>query len=221
MPIVAYTKGTPPPQLHNRSVVQWKGTWYHRHRRQRTNLQLHKMPRVRSQRNKHCKTIGCLYFTNDTHCSGCKSGLTQKKEKFEKALKKVVNELTKGSKEAIGETVHETISNLIRKDTFLKAKDVLKFCQMTEYEMDWWYPNPQLALPLSKLLMRVVDYWNIHRDLGFNETIQCYWNSYDDRRNLMEQMYRDRKKLLVKPGLAYVTKQSTHLPLIQAIKKII
>ena len=172
------------------------------------------MPRVRSQRSncKHCKTIGCLYFTTDTHCSGCKSGLTQKKEKFKKKLKQYVNSLTKGSKDAIGKTVHETISNLIRKDTFLKAKDVLKFCQMTGYEMDWWYNNPQLALPLSKLLMRVVDYWNIHSDLGFNGTIHCYWNSYDDRRNLMDQLYHDRKKLLVRPGITYlVTKPGSQL----------
>ena len=172
------------------------------------------MPRVRSQRSncKHCKTIGCLYFTTDTHCSGCKSGLTHKKEKFEKALKQHVNRLTKGSKDAIGETVHETISNLIRKDTFLKAKDVLKFCQMGQYEMDWWYNNPQLALPLSKLLMRVVDYWNIHSDLGFNRTIHCYWNSYDDRRNLMDQLYHDRKKILVSPGIKYlVTKPGSQL----------
>ena len=173
------------------------------------------MPRVRSQRKKckHCKTIGCLYFTTDKHCSGCKSGLTNKKEKFEKAVKQYVNRLTKGSKEAIGETVHETLTNLRKKDTFLKAKDVLKFCQMTEYKMDWgWQKNPQLALPLTKLLMRVVDYWNIHSDLGFNHTIHCYWNSYDDRRNLLEEMYRDRKKVLARPGLEYLlTKPGSQL----------
>ena len=171
------------------------------------------MPRVRSQRKnrKHCKTIGCLFSTTDTHCSGCKSGLTQKKEKFEKALKQYVNSLTKGSKDAIGETVLHTLANLRKNDTLLKAKDVLKFCQMTEYEMDWWYPNPQLAVPLSKLLMRVVDYWNIHRDLGFNGTIHCYWNNFDDRTNLMEQLYHQRGKLLARPGLAYVTQQSPQL----------
>ena len=180
------------------------------------------MPRVRSQRNKckHCKTIGCLYFTTDTHCSGCKSGLTQKKEKFARALQQYVNRLTKGSKDAIGETVHETISNLMKKDTFLKAKDVLKFCQMGNYEMDWWYSNPQLALPLSKLLMRVVDFWNIHRDLGFNSTMHCYWNSYDDRENLMEQLYNDGSAIVMKPGIKYlVLKQGSALtkPYVEAM----
>lgn len=170
------------------------------------------MPRVRSQRNKctHCKTIGCLFFTLDTHCSGCKSGLTQKTHKFEQTLKGLVNTLTKGSKEAVGETVLETISNLRRKDTLFKAKDVLKFCK-GDYTFDWWYNNPELAKPLDKILMRVVDYWNIHRDLGFNGTMHCYWNTYDDRKNTMVDLYRDRKKLFVRPGLAHVIKRSPHL----------
>ena len=171
------------------------------------------MPRVRSQRNKHykhCKTIGCFFFTTDTHCSGCKSGLTQKKNKFERTLKKVVNELTKGSKQAVGETVLHTLANLRKNDTFLKAKDVLKFCK-GDYEMDWWYSNPELAKPLDKILMRVVDYWNIHRDLGFNGTMHCYWNTYDDRTNLMEQLYHHKKKILLKPGLAHVASKSLHL----------
>lgn len=182
------------------------------------------MPRVKSQRKKckHCKTIGCLFFTTDTHCSGCTSGLTQKKEKFEKTLKKQVNILTKGSKDTIGDTVLETLANLRKKDTFLKAKHVLKFCK-GDYQMDWWYNNPELASPLSKLLMRVVDYWNIHRDLGFNGTMHCYWNTYDDRTNLMEQLYHQRKKLLLKPGLAYVTEQSPQLliPYIRAINNVV
>lgn len=170
------------------------------------------MPRVRSQRNKckHCKTIGCLYFTTDTHCSGCKSGLTQKTKQFEQKLKKQVNILTEGSKDAIGKTVLDTLANLRRKDTFLKAKDVLKFCR-GDYQMDWWYRNPQLAKPIDKLLMRVVDYWNIHIDIGFNGTMHCYWNSYDDRKNTREDLYRDRNRLFVRPGLAYVTMQSPQL----------
>ena len=167
------------------------------------------MPRVRSQRNKHCKRIGCLYFTPDKHCSGCKSGLTQKTQKFDHTLKKLVNTLTEGSKDAVGETVLETISNLRRKDTFFKAKDVLKFCK-GDYQMDWWYNNPELAKPLDKILMRVVDYWNIHMDLGFNGTMHCYWNPYDDRKNTTD-LYRDRKKLFVRPGLAHVIGRSPHL----------
>lgn len=113
--------------------------------------------------------------------------------------------MTKGSKSAIGETVHETISNLMKKDTFLKAKDVLKFCQMTVYEMDWgWWNNPQLAMPLTKLLMRVVDFWNIHRDLGFNEGIHCYWNSLDTRKNIMAELYSRQSKIFLPKGIKYL-----------------
>ena len=152
------------------------------------------MPRVKSKRNKckHCKTIGCLFFTTDTHCSGCKIGLVQKRRMFERALKKQVNALTEGSKDAIGETVMQTISNLMKKDTFLKAEDVLKFCNGS-------YQGFLMGdVLLDRLLMRVVDYWNIQRDKGFNPTIHCYWNPYDHPRGIMAKLYRDRKKLFTR-----------------------
>lgn len=151
---------------------------------------------------KHCKTIGCLYFTNKVHCSACASGRTQKEKQFEISLKKQINKLTKGSKNAIGDTVMDTISNLMKKDTFFKAKDVLKFCQ-GYYESDCWYDNPQLARPLDKLLMRVLDYWNIRREFGFNSTIHCFWNPYDGP-NTMQLLYQNRKKMLDRAGYNFV-----------------
>ena len=82
---------------------------------------------------------------------------------------KDVRWLTKGSKAAVGDTVLETLSNLRRKDTLLRAKDVLKFCK-GGYE-NAWHGNPELAQPLDKLLMRVVDFWELHSNKGINGTI--------------------------------------------------
>ena len=170
------------------------------------------MPRVKSQRKNctFCKTHGCMYFTKDTHCSGCKSGLTQRQEKFKTGLKKDVRWLTKGSKAAVGDTVLETLSNLRRKDTLLRAKDVLKFCKGS-YENAWWHGNPELAQPLDKLLMRVVDFWELHSNKGINGTIHCYWNPIDDYNNLWEQLYARKGKLFNRPGLLHMMKTKPFL----------
>jgi len=163
------------------------------------------MPRVKSSRKNctFCKTIGCTFFTKDTHCHGCTTGLTTKHAAFEKDLKTTVNRLTKGSKAAVGDTVLETLSNLRRKDTLLRAKDVLKFCK-GGYENSWWYRNPQLAKPLDKLLMRVVDYWELHSNKGINGTIHCYWNPIDDYKNRWEQLYEKRGRIFIRPGFKYL-----------------
>lgn len=162
------------------------------------------MPRVKSQRKNctFCKTIGCTYFTKDTHCHGCKTGLTQKHAAFKRDLKTTVNWLTKGSKAAVGNTVLETLSNLRRKDTLLRAKDVLKFCKGS-YENAWWHGNPELAQPLDKILMRVVDYWELHYK-KVNGTIHCYWNPIDDYKNRWEQLYEKRGRLFNRPGFKYL-----------------
>jgi len=162
------------------------------------------MTRVKSSRKNctFCKTIGCTYFTKDTHCHGCKTGLTQKHAAFKRDLKTMVNRLTKGSKAAVGDTVLETLSNLRRKDTLLRAKDIIKFCK-GDYQSEYWYNNPELARPLDKLLMRVVDYWELHYK-KVNGVIHCYWNPIDDYKNRWEQLYEKRGKILIRPGFKYL-----------------
>ena len=170
------------------------------------------MPRVTSQRKNctFCKTIGCTFFTKDTHCHGCKTGLTKRQAQYKRVLNKIVRNLTKGSNAAVGDTVLETLSNLRKKDTLLRAKDIIKFCKGS-YENAWWHGNPELAQPLDKLLMRVVDYWELHQNKGINGTIHCYWNPIDDYKNLWEQLYARRLRILARPGLQYLLKTKPSL----------
>ena len=170
------------------------------------------MPRFRSQRKNctFCKTIGCTFFTKDTHCTGCKTGLNKKQAQYKRVLNKIVKNLTKGSKDAVGDTVLETLSNLRKKDTLLRAKDIIKFCK-GDYQSEYWYNNPELARPLDKLLMRVVDYWQLHSDKGINPVIHCYWNPIDDYKNLWEQLYARRNTILARPGLQYLLKTKPSL----------
>ena len=169
------------------------------------------MPRVTSSRKNctFCKTIGCPFFTKDTHCHGCKSGLNKRQEKFKMDLMKIVRRLTKGSKAAVGDTVLETLSNLRKNDTLLRAKDIAKFCK-GDYDNAWWHGNPELAKPLDKLLMRVVDYWELHSN-KVNGVIHCYWNPIDDYSNLWEQLYARRFKILARPGLQYLARTKPFL----------
>lgn len=167
------------------------------------------MPKVSRKNCKFCKTLGCPYFTLDKHCSGCKSGLTERGKRFKRLLNMHINVLTKDSRKAIGSTVMETLSNLRKKDTFLRAKDIVKFCKGT-YECNC-FGDLKYAFPLDKLLMRVVDYWNIHHELGFCGSIHCYWNPYDDRQNTMVQLFSDREKIFTREGIKYVGTVSPHL----------
>lgn len=169
------------------------------------------MPRVTSQRKNctFCKTIGCTFFTKDTHCTGCKSGLNNRQAQYKRVLNKIVRNLTKGSKAAVGDTVLETLSNLRKKDTLLRAKDIIKFCK-GDYQSEYWYNNPELARPLDKLLMRVVDYWELHYK-KVNGVIHCYWNPIDDYNNLWEQLYARRNRVLARPGLQHLLKTKPSL----------
>ena len=165
--------------------------------------------RVQRKSCKHCKTIGCLFFTQDSHCHGCKSGLTKKQDAYKRALRRIVRNLTKGSKAAVGDTVLETLSNLRRKDTLLRARDVIKFCKGS-YENAWWQGNPELAQPLDKLLMRVVDYWELHSS-KVNGVIHCYWNPVDDYDNRWAELYARRDRVLARPGLQHLLKTKPSL----------
>ena len=169
------------------------------------------MPRVTSQRKNctFCKTIGCTFFTKDTHCTGCKSGLNNRQAQYKRVLNKIVRNLTKGSKAAVGDTVLETLSNLRKKDTLLRAKDIIKFCK-GDYQSEYWYNNPELARPLDKLLMRVVDYWELHYK-KVNGVIHCYWNPIDDYNDLWEQLNARRNRVLARPGLQHLLKTKPSL----------
>jgi len=169
------------------------------------------MPRVRSQRKNctFCKTIGCTFFTKETHCTGCKSGLNKRQAQYKRVLRRIVGNLTKGSKAAVGDTVLETLSNLRRKDTLLRAKDIIKFCQ-GDYQSEYWYNTPELAKPMDKLLMRVVDYWELHSN-KVNGVIHCYWNPIDDYENRWAELYARRNTVLSRPGLQHLLKTNPSL----------
>ena len=90
-----------------------------------------KSGRIKSKRNKtkYCKTLGCTYFTKDTHCSGCKAGLPKKKANFRKKLGCVINIMTRHSAGMVGDTILDTLKNVKRseKTVLFKAKDVAHF----------------------------------------------------------------------------------------------
>lgn len=165
-----------------------------------------KSGRVKSKRNKtkFCKTHGCMFHTKDTHCSGCKSGLPKKKNRFKKKLACVVNIMTRHSAGVVGDTVIDTLRNMTRfqrsgKGVLFKAKDVAKLFN-GHYQFSSLDYNPILMSPADKILIRVVDYWNLHQKNGFNSTIQCYWNSshFDHYASIQDNLYYRRNKLFDK-----------------------
>ena len=172
-----------------------------------------KSGRVKSKRNKikYCKTLGCTFFTKDTHCSGCKAGLPKKKAIFRKKLGCVVNIMTKNSVGIVGDTVMDTLRNMTRfhkrtgNGVLFKAKDIAKFFT-GPYQLSSMEYNPILMSPADKILVRVVDYWNLHQKNGFNSTVQCYWNSsyFDHYASIQDSLYYSRKKLFEKRSLKSV-----------------
>ena len=124
---------------------------------------------------------------------------TDPEEKFEKHSNNMSTASPRGPRMLL-ERQSSTHSQPKENDTLLKAKDVLKFCQMTEYEMDWWYLTLNSQYHWVNY-SRVVDHWNIHRDLGFNGTIHCYWNNFDDR-TISWSSSTTRGETTQRPGLA-------------------
>ena len=169
-----------------------------------------KSGRVKSRRNKtkYCKTLGCTFFTTDTHCSGCKAGLPKKKATFRKKLGYVVNIMTQHSVGIVGDTVMDTLRNMTKfqkrtgNGVLFKAKDVAKFFS-GPYQLSSMNYNPILMSHADKILVRVVDYWNLHQKNGFNSTIQCYWNSshFDHYASIRDTLYYRRDKLFDKTSL--------------------
>ena len=168
-----------------------------------------KSGRIKSQRTKtkFCKTLGCTYFTKDTHCSGCKSGLPKKKANFRKKLGSVVNIMTMHSHGVVGDTILDTLRNLRRseKPVLFKAKDVAKLFH-GDYNFSSRSYHPVLMSPADKILIRVVDYWNLHRNNGFHSAIQCYWNRdyFDYYSSIEDNLYHMREKLFDKESLKKV-----------------
>ena len=162
-----------------------------------------KSGRIKCKRNKtkYCKTMGCSYFTKKTHCSACELGMPEKMTQFKKKLGCVVNIMTKHSQGIVGDTILDTLRNIHRSDkqVLFKAKDVLHLFK-GDYQRSTSAYNPILMSPADKILIRVVDYWNLHSDLGFNSTIQCYWcdSWFDMRDGLDSILYARRFKLFAK-----------------------
>ena len=154
--------------------------------------------------SKHCKTFGCSHFTQHKHCSGCKAGLPKKKATFHKKLGCMVNIMTRYSAENVGDTVLETLKNVraSSKNVLFKAKDVVKFFQ-GHYEFSSLTYAPSLMSPADKILIRVVDYWNLHSENGFNSTVQCYWNpgDFDFYAARDDTLYSIRARLFEKRSL--------------------
>ena len=181
-----------------------------------SSVSLHNMPeknarqiksgRVKSQRNKvkYCKTMGCTFFTKGTHCSGCKSGLNKKKAVFRKKLGCVVNIMTRFSAETVGDTVLDTLKNIRKsgKQVLFKAKDVVHLFG-NNYQLSSMTYDQALMSPNDNILIRVVDYWNLHQKNGFNSTIQCYWNSsyFDHYASIQDSLYYRREGLFEKRSL--------------------
>lgn len=171
----------------------------------KNNAQKVKSGRVRNNRNKvrHCKTIGCPYFTKSTHCHGCSSGLNKKQACFKKTLETTVKTMTKDSEHLIGDTVIKTLVNLYKRAsatgriTLFRAKDVAKFFH-NDYQRSCLSYDFHLLSPSDKLLLHVADYWNLHQDVGFPSTVQCYWNKFHSRRSLENDLYDRRYKLFEK-----------------------
>ena len=145
-----------------------------------------------------------MFHTNDTHCSGCKTGLPKKKERFRKKLGCVVNVMTRHSGGIVGDTVIDTLRNMAKaeksgKGVLFKAKDVAKLFT-GPYQFSSIDYDPILMSPSDKILVRVVDYWNLHQKNGFNSTIQCYWNSshFDHYASIQDNLYYRRNKLFDK-----------------------
>lgn len=168
-----------------------------------------KSGRIKCKRNKtkYCKTMGCSYFTKKTHCSACELGMPEKMTQFKKKLGCVVNIMTKHSQGIVGDTILDTLRNIHRSDkqVLFKAKDVLHLFK-GDYQRSTSAYNPILMSPADKILIRVVDYWNLHSDLGFNSTIQCYWcdSWFDMRDGLDSILYARRFKLFAKESLLSV-----------------
>ena len=203
-----------------------------------SSLSLHNMPeknarqiksgRVKSKRNKtkFCKTHGCMFHTQDTHCSGCKSGLPKKKERFRKKLGCVVNVMTRQSGGIVGDTVIDTLRNMTKaeksgKGVLFKAKDVAKLFN-GPYQFSSFDYDPILMSPADKILVRVVDYWNLHEKNGFNSTIQCYWNThhFDMASTIEDNLYYRRNKLFDKRSFKSIL-GSKHMNFILVWKQIL
>lgn len=168
-----------------------------------------KSGRVKSKRNKtkYCKTMGCMFFTKDTHCSGCKAGLPKKKAIFKKKLGCVVNIMTRRSAATVGDTVLDTLKNIRKsgKIIMFKAKDVLHLFG-NDYELSSMSYDQALLSPRDKILLRVVDYWNLHKMNGFHTAIQCYWNThhFDNPLEWANNLYYKRATLFDKRSLRTV-----------------
>lgn len=168
-----------------------------------------KSGRVKSQRNKvkFCKTMGCTFFTKDTHCSGCKAGLPKKKNRFKKKLACVVNLITRDSAAMVGDTPLDTLRNIRQsgKNVMFKAKDVAKLFK-GDYQLSSMEYHPILMSVKDKILIRVFDYWNLHQKKGFNCAIQCYWNThhFDMASTIEDNLYYRRSGLFDKRSLRTV-----------------
>ena len=169
-----------------------------------------KSGRIKSRRNKtkFCKTLGCTYFTRDTHCSGCKAGMPKKKANFRKKLGCVINVMTQHSVGIVGDTVTDTLRNMTRFHTrsgqgvLFKAKDVAHLFK-GPYQLSTMTYKPILMSQKDKIIIRVIDYWNLHEKNGFNSTIQCYWNSshFDHYASIQDNLYHRRNQLFDKRSL--------------------
>lgn len=168
-----------------------------------------KSGRIKAQRNKtrYCKTHGCGFFTLHTHCSGCERNLPKKMAYFRKKLECVLNILARDSAGIVEDTVLGTLRNIRQssKLVLFKAKDVAHLFK-GDYQLSTMQFKDFLMSPADRVLVRVVDYWNLHEELGFNSTIQCYWNTFrfDNRGLLNSQLYAARQKLFNKRSLKKV-----------------